>query len=94
MCKHLTIDCELNEKIKRKVKQRNISSNLFIKEVISFYVENKRNYTNNDNTCTKKINEFTKEVNLIRHKNTSLSQALLSQLDTTLGYQGLANYLQ
>ncbi|EEE48249.1 hypothetical protein STACA0001_2418 [Staphylococcus capitis SK14] len=42
---------------------------------------------------TKRINELTKQVELMRHENASLNQALLSRLDTILEYQSPTNYL-
>ena len=41
---------------------------------------------------TKRINELTKQVELMRHEN-ALNQALLSRLDTILEYQSPTNYL-
>lgn len=93
MRKRLTIDRELNEKVKSKAKQRNISSDLFIEEAISFYIEYEQNHTHDDNMYTKRINELTKEIELMRHEYASLNQALLSRLDTILEYQGPINYL-
>jgi hypothetical protein len=93
MRKRVTIDRTLNEKVKAMAKDRNISSNLLIEEAITFFIEAEQNHTLNDNMYTKRINELTKQVELMRHENASLNQALLSRLDTILEYQNPTNYL-
>jgi hypothetical protein len=93
MQKRVTIDRTLNEKVKAMAKDRNISSNLLIEEAITFFIEAEQNHTLNDNMYTKRINELTKQVELMRHENAFLNQALLSRLDTILEYQSPTNYL-
>ncbi|AKL93519.1 hypothetical protein AYP1020_p64 (plasmid) [Staphylococcus capitis subsp. capitis] len=92
MRKRLTIDRTLNEKVKAMAKDRNISSDLLIEEAIIFFIEAEQNHTLNDNMYTKRINELTKQVELMRHENASLNQAWLSRLDTILEYQSPTNY--
>lgn len=93
MRKRLTIDRSLNEQVKQLAKERNISSDLFIEEAITFFIEAEQNYTLNDNMYTKRINELTKQIEMMRNESASLNQALLSRLDTILEYQGPTNYL-
>ena len=87
MRKRLTIDRSLNEQVKQLAKERNISSDLFIEEAITFFIEAEQNYTLNDNMYTKRINELTKQIEMMRNESASLNQALLSRLDTILEYQ-------
>ena len=93
MRKRLTIDRSLNEQVKQLAKERNISSDLFIEEAITFFIEAEQNYTLNDNMYTKRINELTKQIEMMRNESASLNQALLSRLDTILEYQNPTNYL-
>ncbi|MDU4493602.1 MAG: hypothetical protein E7I84_12630, partial [Staphylococcus warneri] len=76
MRKRLTIDRSLNEQVKQLAKERNISSDLFIEEAITFFIEAEQNYTLNDNMYTKRINELTKQIEMMRNESASLNQAL------------------
>jgi hypothetical protein len=93
MRKRLMIDRSLNERVKSLVKKRNISSDLVIEEAIEFYMDFEENFTSNDNMYTKRMNEMTREFELLRNENASFNQALLNRLDMILEYQGPTNYL-
>ncbi|HDG8789435.1 hypothetical protein [Staphylococcus capitis] len=93
MRKRLMIDRSLNERVKALAKERNISSDVLIEEAIEFYMDFEQNFTSDDNMYTKRINEMTREFELLRNENASFNQALLNRLDTILEYQGPTNYL-
>ncbi|MGJ8462408.1 hypothetical protein ACSGFZ_03760 [Staphylococcus haemolyticus] len=93
MRKRLMIDRSLNERVKSLAKERNISSDLVIEEAIEFYMDFEENFTSNDNMYTKRMNEMTREFELLRNENASFNQALLNRLDMILEYQGPTNYL-
>jgi hypothetical protein len=94
MRKRLMIDRSLNERVKSLAKERNISSDLVIEEAIEFYMDFEENFTSNDNMyMTKRMNEMTREFELLRNENASFNQALLNRLDMILEYQGPTNYL-
>lgn len=93
MRKRLMIDRSLNERVKSLAKERNISSDLLIEEAIEFYMNFEENFTSNDNMYTKRMNEMTREFELLRNENASFNQALLNRLDMILEYQGPTNYL-
>ena len=93
MRKRLTIDRQLNDKVKQLAKERKMSSDEFIEEAIQFFIEYEQDHTKHDNIYTKRMNELTKQVELIRHESASWNQALLNRMDTILEYQNPTNYL-
>lgn len=93
MRKRLWIDRDLNERLKRKAKQKGMNSDEYIETAIEFFIEYEEGYISTDNIYTQRINELTQQIDLLRHEFAGWNQSMHSRLDTILEYQGPTNYL-
>ncbi|PTJ36454.1 hypothetical protein [Staphylococcus simulans] len=91
--KRLTIDRDLNEVVKQMAKDRKISSDILIENAIRFFITYEQKEIKNDNIYTQRINQLTQEIELMRHENAALTQAILNRLDTIVEFQNTTDYL-
>ncbi|MDQ7134575.1 hypothetical protein [Staphylococcus aureus] len=91
--KRLTIDRDLNEVVKQMAKDRKISSDILIENAIRFFITYEQKEIKNDNIYTQRINQLTQEIELMRHENAALTQAILNRLDTIVEFQNPTDYL-
>ncbi|MDE9937880.1 hypothetical protein O0H38_07400 [Staphylococcus pseudintermedius] len=93
MRKRLTIDRDLNEAVKQMAKDRKTTSDILIEDAIRFFITYEQKEIENDNIYTQRINQLTQEIELMRHENAALTQAILSRLDTIVEFQNPTDYL-